>query len=206
MRISVYRTEAHRLGKLIYRLGKLMHLDKDFTDLGVGHGLVGFDGQRKPELLQCFLLQSLFVQSEAQTVVRLVVSGLLGNHLAILLCRLVEFPLQLKSVAQIQSHLGKVRTSGDRLPAVHFLILWIAHPIRPYRHVSQGVGVIGINTQGLFQALVCKGHIARILGLHQGIGGMRESHGPGGIIGQRALIILFCDVEFALHHIGNAQS
>jgi len=65
MRMSVCRIEPQQLGKLLYCFGELMRLDKDPADVGMGHCLIGLDGQRKPEFLNCFLLQSLPVQYHA---------------------------------------------------------------------------------------------------------------------------------------------
>ena len=56
MRISIYRVEAQHQGKLLYRFGEMMRLRKDPAHFGMGHGLIGFDGQRKPEFLKRFLL------------------------------------------------------------------------------------------------------------------------------------------------------
>ena len=64
MRPSVFRVEPQRLGNL-YRFGELMRLRKDPADFGMGHCLIGFDGQRTPEFLKRFLRKSLLAQISA---------------------------------------------------------------------------------------------------------------------------------------------
>jgi len=61
MRIGVCRVKTHGLGKLLYRFGQLMRIHINLGHLGMGHCLIGIDGQGETKFLDRFLLQTLSV-------------------------------------------------------------------------------------------------------------------------------------------------
>jgi hypothetical protein len=59
MCIGASRVELHGLGKLFYRFRELIHLREYFAYFVMGHRLIGLNGQRLSEFIQCFPLESL---------------------------------------------------------------------------------------------------------------------------------------------------